>query len=86
MSSLNKKIHINVHGDFYNNIFEPERRKMSNALGMGNKLSIPQFTQILARSGATIKYPRKMPKQNLRNKFAPKKLNLSYGKSPFSLI
>ncbi len=54
-------MHVDV--SFFDNVFEPARRKKEKELNI--KLSQVKFTKFLAMSGATFKFP----KQN--NKFAP---------------
>lgn len=80
-----RKVSLRVHEDFFKNLFEPERKRVSDKLGI--KLTQPAFTEYLSKAGATITYPKKMPIQNItNNRFAPKKIKFRYGKSPFSLI
>ena len=47
----------NLHKSFFDNIFEPERKKLQSQLGL-SRLSQPQFTEFLAKSGARIIYPK----------------------------
>jgi len=56
MANRNKrKVSIYVDTDFFENIFEPERKSLQNKLGIN--LGQREFTQYLARCNAKISYP-----------------------------
>lgn len=61
----NKPTVIKVDRYYYDNFFEPERKKLEKKLGVS--LTQPGFTAYIARSGAKIKFPK------IKNNFAPKK-------------
>jgi hypothetical protein len=72
----NKIVNIKVHSSYFDNIFEPERKKLATRLGL-NDLSQTKFTEFLAKSNAQIKYkPVRTPRFN--NKFSPKRIRGSY--------
>lgn len=59
MGNKIKKVSIQVSANFFDKIFEKERRNMQKQLGMNN-LSQIKFTEMLASSNATIKLPKKI--------------------------
>jgi hypothetical protein len=52
-----RKVTVHVSGNFFDNIFEKERKGIQKQLGLDN-LSQVKFTEILASSKATIKLPK----------------------------
>lgn len=57
----NKVVHIFVDKHYFDNFFEPARKKLESDTGF--RFTQKKFTAYLARSGAKIVYP-KMPKLN----------------------
>lgn len=49
-----KNVTISVNSDFFENVFEKERRKMENIIkrnsGLDKRLTQPAFTKIIARN------------------------------------
>lgn len=69
MANKNRQlVHMNVHQSFFDNIFEPERKKISSRLGL-NKFTQADFTEYLVKSGAKIHYPKAM---KMSNTFSPR--------------
>ena len=67
MANRNKQlVSIKVHNSFFDNIFEPERRRLQNKLGVN--FSQTKFTEYLAKSKIQIKYPKG------NHKFFPRKV------------
>lgn len=63
----NKGVIIKVDNSFFNNIFEPERRKLQAKFGKLN-LSQSDFTAFLAKAGAKWNY-----KLKIDNRFSPRR-------------
>jgi len=56
-----RPIKINVHPNFFENIFEKERRKLQKQFGVNN-LSQVQFTSFLAKNNASfLMKPKQAP-------------------------
>ena len=49
MSKVRDKVHITMHKDYFNKIFEPQRRMIGMRVGMPN-ISQVKFTQYLAKT------------------------------------
>jgi hypothetical protein len=62
---IKQGVSIKVHPLYFDNIFEPERKRLQNKLGVS--FSQSKFTEYLAKSNAKIVYPKQ------RNNFAPKR-------------
>lgn len=62
-----KKVSIQVSANFFDNIFEKERKGLQKQLGIDN-LSQVKFTEFLASSNAIIK----LPKQTFKFSISPK--------------
>ena len=82
MATLKKKrVHILIDKNFYDNIFEPERKKLS--LLKGVNFTIPNFTEYLAKKGAKIKYsnkkfsPKLPRKPRIKNKILRPRININ---------
>ena len=65
MAIRNKNVCIKVDKNYFESFFEPERKRLEKKLGVS--FTQPKFTAFLARSGATLNYPK------MNNMFAPKK-------------
>lgn len=50
-------VRVNLHKSYFDNVFEPERKKLQNRLGV--KLTQPKFTEYLAKSKVSTKTPKK---------------------------
>jgi hypothetical protein len=61
----NKPVCIFVHNSFFNNFFEPERKKMEAKTGC--KVSQSKFTEFLSKAKIKISYPK------IDDVFAPRK-------------
>ena len=64
MAKPNNGVIIKVHKNFFDKIFEPERKRLQAKFGL-SKFTQPQFTEFLAKSNIKITYPKR------NNKFAP---------------
>lgn len=73
MAIRNKNVCIKVDKVYFDKIFEPERRKLQNKLGVNFTQS--NFTAYMARSGAKIVYPKR------NDRFAPKRRKGGFGNS-----
>ena len=78
MAKINKNVHINVSPLFFDNIFEPERKKLEKI----KKVSFSQraFTEFLAKSGAKINIPK------MDNKFLANCKNKKKGRNTFTIF
>ena len=65
MAKRNQNLCIKVDKYYFDRVFEPERKRLSTKFGIN--FTQPKFTAYIARSGATLKYPKR------NNQFAPKK-------------
>jgi len=71
----NKPVHLMVDKTYFDKCFEPERRRLSNKMGI--TFTQKSFTAYIAASGARIKYP-KIRTIRKDNRFAPKKGGLRF--------
>lgn len=55
---------VKIHKAFFDNVFEPERKKLQNMTGV--YISQVKFSNILSKSKINIKYPKRL------RTFAPK--------------
>lgn len=67
-----KKVSIQVSANFFDNIFEKERKGIQKQLGLDN-LSQVRFTEFLASSNAIIKLPKRTIKFSL-NPIPPRRI------------
>lgn len=65
MANKNRPVSISVHPLYFDRVFEPERRKLQDKLGVN--FSQTKFTEYLVRSNSKIVYPKN------KNTFAPKR-------------
>ena len=72
----NRIVNIKVHSSYFDNIFEPERKKLASKLGL-NDLSQTKFTEFLAKSNAQIKYKPLKPNR-INSRYYPKRPRGSY--------
>jgi len=63
----NNLVTLKVHKSFFDNIFEPERKRLQGKLGISN-FTQSKFTEFLDKSNIKIKYPKG------NNIFAPRKI------------
>ena len=70
---MRKSVTIQVDKNFFENIFEPERKKLQNQLGM-HKFTQSNFTSYLERAGLKLKYKMKKPKV-VSKRFLPNRFN-----------
>lgn len=70
MAKKSNSVRMNMHTSFFDNVFEPERRKLSKKIGMD--VTQVKFTEFLAKSNAKITYPkiRSLP---IKRGFAPRR-------------
>lgn len=69
MANRNKDfVHIKVDRNYFDKIFEPERRKAQARAGIN--LTQPAFTQMLWRANVKFKYGRKPAQSRKRGMFA----------------
>jgi hypothetical protein len=59
MAKRNQDVCIKVNKNFFDRIFEPERRRLSNKFGLN--ISHSKFTSYLANSNAKLSYPKINP-------------------------
>lgn len=56
MATKNRPVTIKVDRNYFENFFEPERRRLSSKLGIN--LTQAKMTAYIASSGAKLKYPK----------------------------
>ena len=61
----NNMVTVRIHKSFFDNVFEPERKRMQFKLG--TNFTQAKFTEYLARSNAKIVLPK------INNQFMPRK-------------
>ena len=64
-----KGVHVIIHPNFFDNIFEPKRRETEKRLN--KPISQMEFTNLLAMSNVNLTVKLKSPSMNM--KFAPKR-------------
>ena len=80
-NSTRRRVHINIDEHFFNNIFEPERKKLSKIKGVN--FTIPKFTEYMAKANVKFNYPKV---SYIPKKFKPLRKTKKMRRNPFALI